>query len=87
MKAIDIIKHIEMDCLNYAHYATFRYRDPELETPAEFVSHYFGGDFLAGSIKLETDYIAFWEDNQPRCVPDAIVSDIAGIKIYIYEIE
>lgn len=87
MKAINIIKHIETQGLNNGQYTTFRYNDPEEETPVEFVSRYFGGDFVAGLIKPETDYIAFWAYSQPQGVPDAVVTDNYNGKIYIYEIE
>lgn len=86
MKAINIIKHIETQGLNNGQYTTFRYNDTE-ETPAEFVSRYFGGDFVAGLIKPETDYIAFWAYSQPQGVPDAVVTDNYNGKIYIYEVE
>ena len=87
MKAINIIKHIETQGLNNGQCTTFRYNDPEEETPVEFVSRYFGGDFVAGMIKPETDYIAFWAYSQPQGVPDAVVTDNYNGKIYIYEVE
>ena len=87
MKAINIIKHIETQGLNNSQYTTFRYCDTEGETPVEFVSRYFGGDFVAGLIKPDTDYIAFWKDSQPQGVPDAVVTDNYNGKIYIYEVE
>lgn len=86
MKAIIIIKHIETQGLNNGQYTTFRYNDTE-ETPADFVSRYFGGDFVAGLIKPETDYIAFWKDSQPQGVPDAVLIADDGAKIYVYEVE
>lgn len=87
MKAINIIKHIETQGLNNSQYTTFRYYENNGETPVEFVSRYFGGDFVAGQIKPETDYIAFWADSQPEGVPDAVVTDNYNGKIYVYEIE
>lgn len=87
MKAINIIKHIETQGLNNGQYTTFRYNDTEGETTVEFVRRYFGGDFVAGLIKPETDYIAFWAYSQPQGVPDAVVTDDNGHRIYIYEVE
>lgn len=68
-------------------FASFRYSDTEGETTVEFVRRYFGGDFVAGLIKPETDYIAFWAYSQPQGVPDAVVTDDNGHRIYIYEVE
>lgn len=87
MKAIIIIKHIETEGLNNSQCTTFQYNDPEGETPVEFVSRYFGGDFVAGLIKPGANYIAFWEGSQPQGVPDAVVTDNYNGKIYIYEVE
>lgn len=87
MKAINIIKHIEAQGLNNSQYTTFRYYENNGETPIEFVRSYFGGDFVAGLIKPETDYIAFWEGSQPEGVADAVVTDNNNGKIYIYEVE
>ena len=87
MKAINIIKHIETQGLNNGQYTTFRYNDPEEETPVEFVSRYFGGDFVAGLIKPGADYVAFWDGFQPDGCPDAVVTDNYNGKIYVYEAE
>ena len=87
MKAINIIKHIETQGLNNGQYATFRYEDPDGETPAEFVSRYFGGDFVAGLIKPGADYVAFWEGSQPDGCPDAVLTADDETKIYVYEVE
>ena len=84
---MNIIKHDETQGLNNSQYTTFRYNNPEGETPVEFVGRYFGGDFVAGQIKSETDYIAFWEESQPAGVPDAVVTDNYNGKIYVYEVE
>lgn len=87
MKAINIIKHIERDGLDNSKYTTFQYNDFTGENPVEFVRRYFGGDFVAGLIKQETDYIAFWKGCEPGGVPDAVITDNYNEKIYIYEVE
>lgn len=90
MKAINIIKHIERNGIENGNFTTFRYfEDFYLHNggPAEFVRQHFGGSFVSGQIKPETDYIAFWEGSQPEGVPDAVVTDNYNGKIYIYEVE
>lgn len=84
MKAIKIIKHIERQGIENREHQTFRYAG---ENACEFVRRYFGGDFVAGGLAEETDYIAFWDGFQPEGCPDAVVTDDQNGKIYIYEIE
>ena len=87
MKAINIIKHIETEGLINGQYTTFRYEDPEEETSVEFVNRYFGGNFVAGQIVPDVDYIAFWDYSYPSGCPDAVLIADDGTKIYVYEVE
>ena len=86
MKAFNILRHIELSGINNSKYHTFTYTSQD--SAVDFVKRYFGGNFIAGSLKREKYYIAFWESYQPNSgVPDALVTDREGTKIYIYEVE
>lgn len=61
---------------------------PEIGSGIDFVSRYFGGDFIAGWLEKGDNYVAFWgEENKPNGIADAIVTDDASQKIYIFKAE
>lgn len=86
MKAAKIIDFIKTSGINNGQFDTFKMYEETHGGKVAFVEHYFGGDFVAGTLKPETDYVAFWDD-APQGVADAIVTDSEGHKIKVFEIE
>lgn len=76
--------HIKKNRLKKSDFYKFFY---EAYNAVEFVANHFLGNLLAGDLKRETEYIAFWEGKRPQGVPDAVVTDHEHNKVYIYEVE
>lgn len=86
METFKILQHIEKSGIDNSMYNAFTM--PEIGTGIDFVRRYFGGDFLVGWLESGQHYVAFWsEEDRPAGIPDAIVTDTDGAKIYIYHAE
>lgn len=84
MKAIKLIKQIELNSYNQSSFITFRYEGDDVEA---FVKENFGGELISGELKHETDYVSFCEGEQPSEAPDALLTGSDDTKYYIYEVE
>lgn len=83
MTTFNILQYIETKALDNNAFTTFRYDTGE--TPVSFVRGFFGGDFIAGELCRGCNYIAFWRDEAPNEIADAIVTDEEGYKIEIFK--
>lgn len=86
MKAAKIIDFIKTSGIEQSQFDTFNMYEETHDGKVAFVERYFGGDFVAGSLKTGSDYVAFWDD-APQGVADAIVTDGEGHQIKVFEIE
>lgn len=83
MNTMNLLRHLQNSELpeNWKLVTT-----PEEGDCVAFARKHFGGEYVAGTLNLGRNYIAFWAQF-PRYIADAVVTDAQGNYVRLYEVE